>query len=193
VKPTPGSGPGTTPKPPPGHTPGAPAKPHGIALQQETISPTLVMVEAVRFGCMLCGGVVHAWPSQIGGIVDCPQCKGQTPVPAPLEGGGAEVAVTPVIKPAGKSAQGAAPRPPVAARGAPPRPAPAAAPAAAPRPAPPAAPAKVIAVKPPPAKPFRFPCPHCNSPISADSSHAGLMMLCPKCKQNVAVPEPAPA
>lgn len=198
VKPTPGSGPGTTPKPPPAGAqhPKAPAA-QAAGPHQETIVPTLMMVEAVRFGCTLCGGVVLAWPSQIGGLAECPACKGQTPVPAPHEGhtDGAAGA----IKPAGKSAPGTAPKPiPGAAPGAAPKPpvAPARgqarpAPAAAPRAA--AAPAPIKSVKPGAARPFRFPCPHCHAPITADVYQVGLMMLCPKCKQNVSVPEPAPA
>lgn len=190
IKPTPGSGPGTKPKPAPAAAPAAKAP--AVAPQQETIAPTLTMVEAVRFGCMLCGGVVLAWPSQIGGFTDCPECKGQTPVPAPLEGSG-DVAAT--FKPAGKSAPGTAPRPTPGA--APKQPAAPVGKGAA-RPAPGAsgkaagaAPAK--GARPAAARQFRFPCPHCNASIAAEPMHAGLMMLCPECKQHVAVPEPAPA
>jgi len=161
------------------------------APQHEVIAPTLTMVEAVRFGCTLCGGVVLAWPSQIGGFTECPECKGQTPVPAPVEGGGDAVGV---IKPAGKSAPGTAPKPiPGVAAKQPAMPA-AKAPvrAAPPRPAG-AAPAKAARPAAAAARHFRFPCPHCNAAITADTANAGLMMLCPECKQNVDVPEPAPA
>jgi phage FluMu protein Com len=145
------------------------------------------MVEAVRFGCMHCGGVVLAFPTQIGGSTECPQCKEHTPVPAPQDGGSVGVA----IKPAGS---GVAPKPIPGA--APKQPAAPPARAAAPKPAP-AAPAKLAAPakggKPLGPRQFRFPCPACNAPVTADRLNAGLMMLCPECKANFDVPEPAPA
>jgi hypothetical protein len=158
-------------------------------VHHEAITPTLTMVEAVRFGCMLCGGVVLAWPSQIGAITDCPECKGQTPVPVPVEGGGDAAAA---FKPAGKAAPGTAPKP--APGAAPKQPAaPAGKGLARPVPAKVAGAAPARAVARPAGRQFRFACPHCNAAIAAEPAHAGLMMLCPECKQNVAVPEPAPA
>lgn len=205
-KATPGSGPGTTPKPPAAAPrPAAPAP--APEIQVEMLTPTIVTVEAVRFGCAMCGGEVHAFMYQIGGGVECPACKGLTPVPAPLEGPGVDVAGAP-IKAALKTAPGIAPKPgsgpgtaqkpPVApAKGASPRPAPSAGPKQAPPTAQglvpkPSAPAKNPAPR-PAAHSFRFPCPHCKVPINADLRNAGLMMLCPHCKQNLPVPDATPA
>lgn len=198
-RPTPGSGPGTVPKPPPAAAPRAHA-PEQPVIQMETLSPMLVTIEAVRFGCAVCGAEVHGFLYQIGLSTECPACKGQTPVPAPLEGGGEVVIATPLVKKTPGSGPGTAQKPPVAPppKGARPAPAPGQGPKAAAPTAQGIAPKPGMASKGAPPRPgaargFRFPCPHCRAPMTADVSHAGLMMICQQCKQNVAVPEPAPA
>ena len=76
-------------------------------------------------------------------------------------------------------------------------------PGVAPSAKPPAAPPKMPtpqakspaapAAKGPPSKKvvFRFPCDKCKAMIQADSSHIGLMIVCPQCKHDMTVPEPS--
>jgi DNA-directed RNA polymerase subunit M/transcription elongation factor TFIIS len=138
------------------------------------------MVEAIRFACAHCGAMMHAWPYEVGDALECEECEEETEVPA----------VAPAPEPAAK-----APAKPAAAAPAPAK-TPGSKPGVAGKPPPQVPPAGfkpvVSKASAPGAKIIRFKCPHCKAIVQAEVSHAGLMMLCPQCKQNLPVPE-APA
>jgi hypothetical protein len=75
-KPMHGSAPGA--KAPSARPPAAP-EPHA-----EVVTPALVLVEAIRFACPHCHGLMHAWPNQLGATIPCPGCKQATKVPSPV-------------------------------------------------------------------------------------------------------------
>ncbi len=140
----------------------------------------LVMVEAVQFNCTQCANVLQAWPEQVGMTMNCPYCQASLNVPAPVAAAPPPVQARPApVKSAGshqnvpvKSA-GSHANVPVKSAGSNPK-----------VPQPPAKPGT-------PRKGFRFPCEKCKAMIQADSSHIGLMMVCPQCKHDMVVPEPA--
>ena len=127
---------------------------------------TLVMVEAVQFSCSHCANVLQVRPEQVGMAMNCPYCQASLTVPTP--------APPPVLARAVpvKSA-GTHPNVPVKSSGS--------------HPKPPQPPAKGAAPK----KIFRFPCDKCKAMIQADHTHIGLMIVCPQCRHDMTVPEPA--
>ncbi|MBY0528391.1 MAG: hypothetical protein K2R98_33680 [Gemmataceae bacterium] len=178
-KPAPQVGKGPAPAVPAKAAPPKPAPAGPVAEAPPDIVPTLVMVEAIRFSCGHCKVMMHAWPHEVGAMVYCADCKQPVKVPAPISvegdvapaGAGVELALK--VGPTPGSKPGLESKPPPAK-------APVAAPAAAksaPRPG-------ALAV----AKSIRFACTQCKSVIQVDATNAGLMTLCPKCKQNMPVP-----